>query len=362
MLRARHMPFVIDDASRVVWLECFDKVLADAPEKYNFPAQHIEATNYQLPIMTNLLNNLNDAQVEAVQTINGPVLVLAGPGSGKTRVLTRRVAYMIQLCQVAPWNILAVTFTNKAAREMRERVEELIGVQFESPEPGKQSRLGGLTIGTYHSLCARLLRIETAAIGYERNWVIYDTADQRALIRGLLQEMNYDEKRYSPNAIKAHISRQKNELILPENHQSSSYFEEIAGRVYTRYQEALQLNNAMDFDDLLMRTTLLLQDNEILRTKYQQKWRYLLIDEFQDTNAAQYALMRCLAEGPETNRNLFCVGDADQAIYRFRVPPTLSRRQNDSAGAELSQHPEHSRCCQRGHQQQPQPHTQEPLH
>ena len=268
--------------------------------------------------MNDLLTNLNAAQVDAVQTIDGPVLVLAGPGSGKTRVLTRRVAYMIRESQIAPWNILAVTFTNKAAREMRERVEGLIGEQFAPAIPGQPARLGGLSIGTYHSLCARLLRIETAAIGYERNWVIYDTADQRALIRGLLQEMNYDEKRYNPNAIKAHISRQKNELVRPENYQSSSYFEEIAGRVYTRYQEALQLNNAMDFDDLLMRTTILLQDDEILRTKYQTKWRYLLIDEFQDTNAAQYELMRCLAEGPEMNRNLFCVGDADQAIYRFR--------------------------------------------
>jgi len=128
--------------------------------------------------MNDLLTNLNAAQVDAVQTIDGPVLVLAGPGSGKTRVLTRRVAYMIRESQIAPWNILAVTFTNKAAREMRERVEGLIGEQFAPAIPGQPARLGGLSIGTYHSLCARLLRIETAAIGYERNWVIYDTADQ----------------------------------------------------------------------------------------------------------------------------------------------------------------------------------------
>lgn len=268
--------------------------------------------------MSTILENLNREQKAAVQTVDGPVLVLAGPGSGKTRVLTSRIAHLIDEAGVAPWNILAVTFTNKAAREMRERVEGLIGDRFGEPLPGQQSRLGGLTIGTFHSICARVLRIETDAIGFQRNWVIYDSADQLSLIRGLLREMRLDEKRYSPNAIRARISSWKSELHTPETMETTSYFEEIAGRVYARYQEALQLNNAMDFDDLLMRTTLLLRDQEELRVKYQRKWQYILVDEFQDTNTAQYELIRLLAGEPENNRNVFVVGDEDQSIYKFR--------------------------------------------
>lgn len=268
--------------------------------------------------MDNLLAGLNPQQAQAVQTVDGPVLVLAGPGSGKTRVLTRRIAYMIDEAGVAPWNILAVTFTNKAAREMRERVELIFEDKFGKPLPGQPPRLGGLTIGTFHSVCARVMRVESAAVGFTRDWVIYDTADQLSLIRTLLREMNLDEKKYSPQAVRAHISTQKNELITPDQHKGQSYFDEIAGRVYRRYQEALQSNNAFDFDDLLMRTTLLLRDNLDLRAKYQQKWQYLLVDEFQDTNTAQYELLRLLANEPHGKRNLFVVGDEDQSIYRFR--------------------------------------------
>ncbi|MCC6458548.1 MAG: UvrD-helicase domain-containing protein [Caldilineaceae bacterium] len=269
-------------------------------------------------MMDHLLAGLNPQQSTAVTTVHGPVLVLAGPGSGKTRVLTRRIAYMIDEAQVAPWHILAVTFTNKAAREMRERVELIFEDKFGKPEPGKPARLGGLTIGTFHSVCARVMRVESAAVGFTRDWVIYDTADQLSLIRSLLREMNLDEKKYSPQAVRAHISTQKNELITPENHKSQSYFDEIAGRVYRRYQEALQSNNAFDFDDLLMRTTMLFRDNLEIRAKYQQKWQYLLVDEFQDTNTAQYELLRLLANEPHGQRNLFVVGDEDQSIYRFR--------------------------------------------
>lgn len=268
--------------------------------------------------MVDILTDLNPQQAEAVRTVHGPVLVLAGPGSGKTRVLTRRIAYLLEEAGIAPWNILAVTFTNKAAREMRERVEALLAEKFGPPLPGGPSRLGGLTIGTFHSICARVLRVETEAIGYQRNWLIYDSADQLALVRAVLREMNLDEKRYSPQAIRAFISRQKNELITPDGLQTASYFEEIAGRVYTRYQEALQLNNAMDFDDLLMKVVLLLRSREDLRIKYQRKWQYLLVDEFQDTNTAQYELLRLLVNEPEGKRNLFVVGDEDQSIYRFR--------------------------------------------
>jgi DNA helicase-2/ATP-dependent DNA helicase PcrA len=268
--------------------------------------------------MSDLLTNLNPPQIKAVTTVNGPVLVLAGPGSGKTGVLTRRIAYLIDVGGVAPWNILAVTFTNKAAHEMRERVEKLLGDRFATSQPGQTARLGGLTIGTFHSICARLLRIETAAFGYQPNWVIYDSADQHALVRNLLSEMNLDEKRYNPSAIHAHISKQKNELITPERHRAHTYFDEIAGRVYARYQETLKSNNALDFDDLLLRSVLLLHEQPAIQRKYQQKWHYLLIDEFQDTNTAQYEFIRLLANAPEGKRNLFVVGDEDQSIYKFR--------------------------------------------
>ena len=268
--------------------------------------------------MSKTTEGLNPQQAEAVQTVHGPVLVLAGPGSGKTSVLTRRISYLIEDAGIAPWNILAVTFTNKAAREMRERVEGLLGDQFGAPLPGQARRLGGLTIGTFHSICARILRIETDAIGYERNWVIYDSADQRSLVRALLREMNLDEKRYSPNAIKAQIGRWKNELQTPESCETFHYIDEIANRVYSRYQEALHANNAMDFDDLLMRTTLLLRRREDLLIKYQQKWQYILVDEFQDTNTAQFELIRLLANGPAGKRNVFVVGDEDQSVYKFR--------------------------------------------
>ncbi len=265
-----------------------------------------------------LLENLNPPQAEAVRTAHGPVLVMAGPGSGKTRVLTRRIAYLIEQEGIAPWRILAVTFTNKAAREMGERVEAALEEKFGPPLPGQPARLGGIRIGTFHSVCAYILRVETDAIGYGRNWVIYDSADQLSLVRSILRDLDLDEKRFSPNAIHSQISSQKNELITPQNYQASSYFEEITGRVYTRYQEALQINNAMDYDDLLMKTVLLFRTHNELLQKYQQKWQYLLVDEFQDTNKAQFELVHMLAGPPAGQRNLFVVGDEDQSIYRWR--------------------------------------------
>lgn len=266
-----------------------------------------------------LLTNLNPQQAQAVQTVNGPVLVLAGPGSGKTGVLTRRIAYLIEVVGIAPWSILAVTFTNKAAREMRERVEKLLEEKFGPVQPSEpRSRLGGLAIGTFHSLCARILRVETEAVNYDRNWVIYDSADQLSLIRNIMRDLNLDEKRYSPNAIQARISNQKNELITPQEYRANSYFEEIAGRVYTRYQEALHVNNAMDFDDLLLKSVLLFRQRPDLLDKYQKKWPYLMVDEFQDTNKVQYELISLLTNAPGRERNLFVVGDEDQSIYKFR--------------------------------------------
>jgi DNA helicase-2/ATP-dependent DNA helicase PcrA len=269
-----------------------------------------------------LLTNLNPQQAQAVETVTGPVLVLAGPGSGKTGVLTRRIAYMIEADGIAPWRILAVTFTNKAAREMYERVEKLLAEKFPLPSIDKEhsgsSRLGGLKIGTFHSICAYILRVETSAIGFLPNWIIYDSADQLALIRTILRELNLDEKRNDPRAIQARISKQKNEMIIPQHYQARSYDEEIVGRVYTRYQQALQNNNAMDFDDLLLKSVLLFQEKLEILVKYQKKWPYLLVDEFQDTNKVQYEFLRLLVNKPAGERNIFCVGDEDQSIYRFR--------------------------------------------
>ena len=270
------------------------------------------------PRVQDPLAGLNPQQAAAVQAVDGPVLVLAGPGSGKTRVLTRRIAYLIDQAGVAPWNILAVTFTNKAAREMRDRVERIFEDKFGAPRPGEPPRLGGLSIGTFHSICARVLRVETEAIGFQRNWVIYDSSDQLALLRSVIAEVGIDEKRHSPSAMQNYISSQKNELLTPELADRSSYFNEVGSRVYARYQEALHVNNAMDFDDLLMRTVLLLRERDDVLRKYQQKWQYLLVDEFQDTNIAQYDLISTLVGKPEGRRNLFCVGDEDQSIFRFR--------------------------------------------
>ena len=268
--------------------------------------------------MSLILDGLNAQQKAAVQTTEGPVLVLAGPGSGKTRVLTRRIAYLIEEKKIEPWHVLAVTFTNKAAKEMGNRVEEQIGHNFPLPSEGRRQSLGGLTIGTFHAVCARVLRVEVEAAGFGRNWVIYDRADQLALVRETLKEMKLDEKRFSPRAILAQIGNWKNDLLTPELVRAEGYMQEICDRVYGRYQQLLLLNNAMDFDDLLMRTALLLRKDDGIRRKYQDKWRYVLVDEFQDTNTAQYELASLFVGPPDGRGNLFVVGDEDQSIYRFR--------------------------------------------
>ena len=268
--------------------------------------------------MSQILDGLNDQQKAAIQATEGPVLVLAGPGSGKTRVLTRRIAYLIEEKKIDPWHVLAVTFTNKAAKEMGDRVEELIGHHFPPPGEGRRRSLGGLTIGTFHAVCARVLRVEVEAAGFQRNWVIYDTADQLALVREIMKEMQLDEKRFSPRAVLAQIGNWKNDLLTPELVSADGYMQEICDRVYGRYQQLLLRNNAMDFDDLLMRTVLLLDKNEDIRRKYQDKWRYVLVDEFQDTNTAQYEMASLFVGPPDGRGNLFVVGDEDQSIYRFR--------------------------------------------
>ncbi|MCC6804839.1 MAG: UvrD-helicase domain-containing protein, partial [Anaerolineae bacterium] len=251
-----------------------------------------------------LLDILNPQQREAVTAGDGPVLVLAGPGSGKTRVLTHRIAYLIQDEGIAPYHIVAVTFTNKAAAEMRERVQKLLG-----------GDLSGLQIGTFHSICARLLRIEADHTPYDRDYVIYDTDDQIAVLKNVIAEMNVDPKKFKPGGVLNAISTAKNELIEPGEYIGRDYFGEIVARVYPEYQRRLVASNALDFDDLLMQTVLLLRDHPDVREKYQQRYEHILVDEFQDTNQAQYQLVQVLASPQE---NVLVVGDEDQGIYAFR--------------------------------------------
>jgi DNA helicase-2/ATP-dependent DNA helicase PcrA len=253
-----------------------------------------------------ILATLNPAQREAAEAIKGPVLILAGPGSGKTRVITHRVAYLVKLCGISPHHIMAVTFTNKAAREMRERLEQLLGQATEA-----------LTLGTFHAICARILRGEGKAIGLESSFVIYDEDDQLRLVKQILEELNLDPKQHVPQALRSAIDAAKSRLISPEGYGKgvSSYFEEIVHRLYQRYQQLLSQSQAVDFDDLLMKTVQLFRDHPEILTRYQSRYIHILVDEFQDTNIAQYELMKQLAV---KYRNLCVVGDPDQSIYSWR--------------------------------------------
>ncbi len=253
---------------------------------------------------TDFLAKLNPQQRQAVTAPKGQVLVLAGPGSGKTRVLTHRIAWLIREQHVPPYNILAVTFTNKAAREMGSRVLQLAETDLE-----------GIWLGTFHAMCARLLRREAGFLPFKSNFVIMDEDDQSILMKHVVRDLNLDEKLHRPNVLAAIISNAKNELILPEDYKSSSYRDEIVKRVYTHYQQQLAANNAVDFDDLLLYAVKLLVENDEVRTKYSKRFEHVLVDEFQDTNMAQYELLKLLSSH---HRNLFVVGDEDQSIYRWR--------------------------------------------
>jgi len=251
-----------------------------------------------------LLEGLNPQQRQAVTCAEGPVLVLAGPGSGKTRVLTHRVAYLVREVGVRAGNILAVTFTNKAAREMKARLSHLLGAECEA-----------LTIGTFHATCARILRREGTLLGFAPSYTIYDDDDQQAVIKRILKEMNLDDKAYRPGAVLSVISKAKNDLIGPDEFVPKSYREGVIARIYLRYQQALKESNAMDFDDLLTNTVALWQQFPDVLERYRSRYRYVLVDEFQDTNAAQYVLLKQLAA---QHRNLFVVADEDQSIYSWR--------------------------------------------
>ena len=251
-----------------------------------------------------ILHNLNPQQKEAVTAEPGQILVLAGPGSGKTRVLTQRIAYLIYAMGVKPYQLLAVTFTNKAAREMESRVKKILSEDLE-----------GLWLGTFHAICARLLRREAQYLPFNENYVIMDSDDQEALVKRVFKELDLDDKLYNPFAIREMISRAKNNLVLPKEFVTRSYMEEVARRVYEQYQQLLENNNAVDFDDLLLWAVRLLEDQPDVRVKYAQRFAHVLVDEFQDTNLAQYEIVRLLSS---IHHSLFVVGDEDQSIYRWR--------------------------------------------
>ena len=254
-----------------------------------------------------VLNGLNEPQRRAVETIHGPLLILAGPGSGKTRVISHRVAYLAGEADVPPWHILAVTFTNKAASEMRERVLALLG------EMGER-----VTMGTFHAICTRILRAEGENIQIPRSFTIYDHDDQLSLVKQAMQEADIDVRRNSPRSVLSAISRAKAEMSSPEAYarQVASYFDELVARVYSRYQSLLEANSALDFDDLLMQAVVLFRECPAVLEKYQERYQYIHIDEFQDTNVAQYMLARQLAA---VHNNICVVGDPDQSVYTWRA-------------------------------------------
>lgn len=256
--------------------------------------------------MLDLIAKLNPAQKEAVLHGEGPLLILAGAGSGKTRVLTHRVAYLVRQ-GVDPQRILAITFTNKAAKEMKERLIHLIG----------EKDVARLWVSTFHAACVRILRREIGALGYQSNFVIYDSADQQTLIKNCLKDLNLDEKKFTPRAILAAISNAKNRLMGPERYdfEAANFFEQKVSQVYKLYQQKLKEANALDFDDLLMLTVKLFKENPAILHYYQHKFQHILVDEYQDTNHAQYLLVKMLGE---EHRNVYVVGDPDQSIYGWR--------------------------------------------
>ena len=253
-----------------------------------------------------ILDRLNNAQRQAAEIVDGPLLVLAGAGAGKTRVLTHRIAYLVEEIGVAPWNILAVTFTNKAAGEMRERVEQLVG-----------SAAASIWMGTFHSICARLLRFEANGFGIEADFSIYDEDDRRALMRRLMKALDIAEEDLAPRALISRISRAKNAMIDPEHfaREESSPHEKRVAEIYAAYEAELRRHHAFDFDDLLVKLVQQFGRHGHILAKYQERFKFILIDEYQDTNRPQYLLSRQLAA---THHNICCVGDDDQSIYQFR--------------------------------------------
>ena len=254
-----------------------------------------------------IYDTLNNKQKEAVLCTEGPLLILAGAGSGKTRVLTHRIAYLIEECGVNPWNILAITFTNKAAGEMRERVDKIVGFGSDS-----------VWVSTFHSTCVRILRRHIDLLGFDTNFTIYDTDDQKSVMKSVIKEMNLDPKIYKEKTFLGVISHAKDELISPEEFMLNAgldYKQQLYGRAYREYQIALKKNNALDFDDLIVKTVELFKSHPEVLDYYQERFKYIMVDEYQDTNTAQFKFVSLLAE---KYKNLCVVGDDDQSIYKFR--------------------------------------------
>jgi len=252
------------------------------------------------------IQRLNPQQCKAVETTQGPLLIMAGAGSGKTRVLTHRIAYLIASRKVAPWSILAITFTNKAAREMQDRVGKLVGPAAED-----------IWVSTFHSMCVRILRKDISRLGFTSNFSILDSSDQLSVIKTCMKELNIDTKKFEPKAIQAAIGTAKNELITPARYdeRTGDYFEGIVSKVYALYQKKLKQNNSLDFDDLIMTTIELFKEVPEVLDFYQNKFQYIHVDEYQDTNRAQYMLCQMIAD---KHKNICVVGDSDQSIYRWR--------------------------------------------
>ena len=262
-----------------------------------------------------IFENLNEKQVEAVKVIDGPVLVISGPGSGKTRCLTHRVAYLIQE-GIPPQDILAVTFTNKAAGEMRDRISSLLGFDIASGyNPTALLRYNLPLIGTFHSIGLRILRNEISQLGYRRNFVVFDDDESLTLVKRVMGDIGIDTKSYNPRVIAAKISELKTKLIFPDDHEPKDYFSEIVSKVYRGYQSELKNANAVDFDDLIVLPIKVFKQNPETLTKYQEWWKYILVDEYQDTSYDQYIFINLLAG---KYKNLFCIGDDAQSIYQFR--------------------------------------------
>lgn len=256
--------------------------------------------------MSYLLENMNDRQKQAIQHTQGPLLVMAGAGSGKTRVLTHRIAYLIEEENVNPWQVLAITFTNKAAREMKERLEVLIGATSKD-----------MWVSTFHAMCVRILRREADLIGYSKQFTIIDTGEQKTLMKRIMTDLNFDSQKFSDKMILASISDAKNQMITPEmmKASSSSYIEDIISDCYVEYQKRLNKNQLFDFDDLIMKTVQLFKERPDVLETYQRKFQYIHVDEYQDTNRAQYELVLQLSH---LYQNICVVGDADQSIYGWR--------------------------------------------
>ncbi|HEY5040314.1 MAG TPA: UvrD-helicase domain-containing protein, partial [bacterium] len=257
--------------------------------------------------MSSIYHDLNDEQQEAVKHNEGPALILAGAGSGKTRVITYRMIRLMQEMKISPFNMLAVTFTNKAAQQMRDRVAGLIG-------SGKAREI---FIGTFHSLCLQMLKLHADKLGYQPGFTIYDDSDQKALIKECLWDLKWDEKQVHPYAVHSYISAAKNELKNPKEYEEmiAGVFMEKVGQIYPRYQTKLRQNNAMDFDDLLFNAVLLLQKHKDILEGYRKRFLYTLVDEYQDINTAQYQLISLIVH---PHNNLCVVGDPDQSIYGWR--------------------------------------------